>query len=373
MPRVTVRVSSPIVRSVRVQQLEGMFDVPNALESVHELELEVALDERPWQIGLIVGPSGSGKTTLARELFGAELREGYGWNEERAVVDGFAAELGIREVVGALSSVGFSSPPSWRKPFAVLSNGEKFRANLARALCDPAPLVCVDEFTSVVDRTVARIGSAAVAKAVRKQPGKHFVAVSCHDDIVEWLQPDWVLEPHAGAFTWRELRRRPPVELEIARVSPAAWRIFKAHHYLTAEMNRTATCFGVYYQGRLVAFDAWLPFVGKLKDARKARRGHRTVCLPDYQGLGIGSVLFDTIASMWAGLGYRAFSRTSHPAEVANRQKRGNWRVTRSGFSGRDGGRLDLAHDITRRGTSFEWVGPKMNALEASRLLGTTA
>ena len=84
----------------------------------------------------------------------------------------------------------------------------------------------MDEFTSVVDRTVARIGSAALARTVRGR-GLRFVAVSCHDDIIDWLQPDWVYRPalavggektDAGdAFTWRLLRRRPRIVVEVSR------------------------------------------------------------------------------------------------------------------------------------------------------------
>ena len=88
---------------------------------------------------------------------------------------------------------------------------------MARALCDPAPLVVIDEFTSVVDRTVAQIGSAAVAKAVRRTSGKQVVAVTCHYDVEEWLCPDWVVEMPNGNFARRSLRR-PPIELEVARV-----------------------------------------------------------------------------------------------------------------------------------------------------------
>lgn len=73
-------------------------------------------------------------------------------------------------------------------------------------------------------------------------------------------------------------------------------------NYLTADINPTAVCFCAFIDGIPVAFDAWLPFVGKLRWGR-ARRGHRTVCLPDYQGVGIGNALFTFCASLWKGLG----------------------------------------------------------------------
>lgn len=66
--------------------------------------------------------------------------------------------MGIKDIVGLLSSVGFSSPPSWVRPFRVLSTGEQFRVTMARTLAEMPDLAVVDEFTSVVDRTVARPG-----------------------------------------------------------------------------------------------------------------------------------------------------------------------------------------------------------------------
>jgi len=69
------------------------------------------------------------------------------------------------------------------------------RVDLARALLEK-DFVVFDEFTSVVDRQVAQTTSLAVNKAVRKM-GKKFIAVSCHYDIVDWLEPDWVFDTNS--------------------------------------------------------------------------------------------------------------------------------------------------------------------------------
>ncbi len=198
MPRVDLTLKVDVERTPRVQQLEGIFDVPEAKRLAVDFHFDAPIEEKPWKIGLIVGPSGAGKSSVARHLFKNEIVAGYDWHPRRSVVDSFG-DLPIHDVTAALSSVGFSSPPSWIKPFHVLSNGEQFRATMARAIMDPRPLVVIDEFTSVVDRTVAKIGSNAIAKAVRAREGKQFVAVTCHDDVLDWLQPDWVLEPHVGS------------------------------------------------------------------------------------------------------------------------------------------------------------------------------
>ena len=148
--------------------------------------------------------------------------------------------------------MGFSSPPSWLKPYAVLSNGEQFRCDLAWALAyahcqeltsdtfasvqssgisgSPVPplpgVIAFDEFTSVVDRNVARVGSAAIAKAMSSGLiAGRFVAVTCHYDVTEWLQPDWVIDMATGSFQRRCLRR-PPIELAIFRCRSSAWQMF---------------------------------------------------------------------------------------------------------------------------------------------------
>lgn len=211
MPRIAIVRSSPIVRSARVVQAESLFDVPPVDTSQVSWSFDVPVEERPWKVGLIVGPSGSGKSTVARHLWPDDLDAPakLAWPGDRALVDAFDERLSIRDVTSWLCAVGFSSPPSWLRPFHVLSTGEQFRATLARLLAERSHVV-VDEFTSVVDRQVAKAASVAVSKAVRGSD-RTFVAVSCHYDIVEWLEPDWICEPHASQFNWLSVdtHRRP--------------------------------------------------------------------------------------------------------------------------------------------------------------------
>ena len=127
MPRVDLTLESNVVRTGRVVQLEGMFDVPAAEKTRVEYHFDAPHDERPWNVGLIVGPSGAGKSSVARHLFGDCIVSGYDWPPNKTIVDGFG-DRPIRETTAALSSVGFSSPPNWLRPFHVLSNGEQFRA-----------------------------------------------------------------------------------------------------------------------------------------------------------------------------------------------------------------------------------------------------
>lgn len=359
MPRVDLTLETQIQRTARVVQMEGMFDVPAADKTRVEFHFDVPLESRPWNVGLVVGPSGAGKSSVARHLFGSGMVSSYEWPIDKSVVDGFGS-MPIRESTAALSSVGFSSPPSWLRPYRVLSNGEQFRATMARALVDDRPLVCVDEFTSVVDRTVAQIGSNAIAKAVRAR-GKQFVAVTCHYDVEEWLQPDWVLEPHLGRFAWRSLQRRPQLELEIVRCDHSAWRWFAPHHYLSAELSRSARCFVGLVRGEPAAFGALLHFPHpKVRDIQSLSR---LVVRPDYQGLGLGAYSFvESLAKIAKANGYRMSTHPSHPALVKTWAKSPLWQMTSAPSfgtrQGKTGTIAGLMKTATRRVAHFMWAGP---------------
>ncbi len=342
-----------IERTPRVMQLEGLFDVPPAEQMEQRWRVKCQLD-RPWNIGLIVGPSGSGKSTLARELFGSDLSASWAWDEGRALVDNFPGGMGIAEITGLLSSVGFSSPPSWLKPFQVLSNGEQFRANLARTLAEQPELAVVDEFTSVVDRTVAQVASAALAKAVRGG-GRKFIAVSCHHDIDEWLQPDWKIEMPAGALVWRSLRRRPALSLSIQRTDGGRWEEFRQHHYLNHELHKGAQCFLGTVNGRAAAFTAVLYYPNAQGGFW---REHRTVCLPDFQGVGIGNAMSELVAGMFIATGKSYRSVTSHPAMIRHRLRSMDWFCDRKpSLNNASNGQACRAAAVYRYTASFEFIG----------------
>lgn len=180
---------SDIEKTFRVAKVMADFDVSIEHSFEHFIG-EIKLPEK-WNIGVIVGASGTGKSTIAKELFSDCFIQHFEY-KAKSVIDDMPKSKSVDEIEKMFYAVGFGSVPSWLKPYNVLSNGEKMRVDLAKALLEKDK-VCFDEFTSVVDRNVAQTACIAINKTIKTQ-NKQFIAVSCHYDILEWLQPDWVFD-----------------------------------------------------------------------------------------------------------------------------------------------------------------------------------
>lgn len=205
MPHFDIVKTADIDKTYRVARIMGDYDVKTDHVNEHFTgEIKMPDD---WHIGVIFGGSGTGKSTIAKELFGDQIITGFEY-KAKSVVDDMPKECSMDEIEKMFYAVGFGSVPSWMKPYSVLSNGEKMRVDLARALLE-RDFVVFDEFTSVVDRQVAQTASLAISKAI-KRTGKRFIAVSCHSDIIEWLEPDWVFNTNemTGFFAKADILKK---------------------------------------------------------------------------------------------------------------------------------------------------------------------
>tara|TARA_R110002072_G_scaffold283225_1_gene446733 strand:+ start:217 stop:915 length:699 start_codon:yes stop_codon:yes gene_type:complete len=196
MPSFDIIKESKPKETFRVSNVLNAFDLDIKKIKEH-FKGNIDIEHKDWNIGFIVGGSGTGKSTIAKEVFGDYFAE----NEYKAeaVIDDMPKEKGVKEITKAFTSVGFASPPSWLKPYQVLSNGEKMRVDLANCILKENDIIVFDEFTSVVNREVAKTGSYAISKSVRKL-NKKFIAVGCHKDITEWLEPDWIYDTDEQRF-----------------------------------------------------------------------------------------------------------------------------------------------------------------------------
>lgn len=273
---------------------------------------------KKFGIGVIVGASGTGKSTLLKEFGTAN---NYEW-DGRAICDHFD---NANDAESKLFAVGLTSVPTWLKPYHVLSNGEKFRADLAVNLHDGA---IIDEYTSVVDRNIAKAASRSLRKYVNNSGLSNIVIATCHKDILSYIEPDWIIDTDAGAFAIkpRECLRQEPMVAQIFEVRNGIWDYFAKHHYLTDNLHKGATSFLAVVEGNPVGFVASLRMPHPT--ILNAWRETRLVILPDYQGLGIGPKLSNWLAEYYVSSGKRYFSQTSHPRLGQYREHSDRWKAT---------------------------------------------
>lgn len=197
---VEVRNKLEVEATYRVARALGLYNVPSSMAGDFSFDVEIPVDDRgnaegDWRIGAVCGPSGSGKTSIGRALDALGWLE---WGTEEwssgAILDSIAPEATFEDVTATLASVGLGTVPTWLRPYHVLSNGEKYRAELARLLAETSRTrVWMDEFTSVLDRKVATVGARAFAKAWRRGPSRQVVFLTPHTDVLAFLEPDWVV------------------------------------------------------------------------------------------------------------------------------------------------------------------------------------
>ena len=191
-----IKKTSKIINDDYTQYVYDFFDIQNNNETTIKIPLNFQdCKTFDWNIGVIYGGSGTGKTTLLKE-FGDLAIDNF--DELKPLISNFDW-LTPKEATFLLSSMGLASVPTWLRPFSLLSNGEKYRASLAYkvAKSSDSQIILIDEFTSVVDRDVAKAMSNSLQKYIRKHD-KKIILASCHFDIMDWLMPDWTYSPTKG-------------------------------------------------------------------------------------------------------------------------------------------------------------------------------
>ena len=189
-----ITLESKIENDNYTQFLYDNYDIQNRDKTVTEVPIPSkedmeAMKNDDWNILLICGKSGSGKSTILREIYGDVKPIEY--DHSKCVISQFP-RLTEEGVCDLLSSIGLASVPTWLRKPQELSNGERARLDIAKAIYDAnGGVVLLDEYTSVVNRAAAKSMSHALQRYAR-QKGLKLIIASCHFDIVEWLQPDYM-------------------------------------------------------------------------------------------------------------------------------------------------------------------------------------
>jgi GNAT superfamily N-acetyltransferase len=323
---IKVRNSCDEFNSYRSARIKSLFNCESGAN--FSLDADLPIEETDWKIGVVVGASGSGKTSIGRGVWeDVGIYNGDNdWDPGKPIIDCISPGGSFDEITGALSSVGLGSVTTWLRPYHALSNGEKFRAGLARIIAEKPDRVIIDEFTSVVDRQIAKIGAGAFSKAFKRGGGRA-ILLSCHYDILDWLEPDWVFDTHTGELARGNLWRRPTIELEILKTDGSYWRMFEPHHYLKLPRMIACKYYVGFVDGEAVCHIAVSPSleIGGM-------RACRMVVMPEWQGAGVGMKFLNDVCRLQFTDANKHYERTkavyfhtSHPALCAALRRDKRW------------------------------------------------
>ena len=322
-----INLTHTILNDKYTNYIYDSFDIQNKKESNVTINANLELLPSEWNIGVVYGGSGTGKTTILKKYFNKEINTS-SFDYNKSLISNFDW-LEPQDATFLLSAMGLSSVPTWLRPYHTLSNGEQYRANLAYVVGKASnnEIILIDEYTSVVDRDVAKAMSNALQKYIRKT-NKKIVLASCHFDIMDWLQPNWIYSPLKGRLEIAPRhRQRPEIELQIFRCRYETWKIFKNHHYLSEELNKSAKCFLILYNDKPICFMGILPMPSGT--IQNAYRVSRLVVLPDFQGLGIGMKILNIFGSMYLADNKSLYIKTSNPSLFKGMKRNTtNWKLT---------------------------------------------
>ncbi len=228
-----LRTSGPVRPSGRTAELQVRFGVPPGERSVC-IAKGTSVLLGPGRIILLTGPSGSGKSSalsaiesqLARESpavatsdKGASLNvQQTQFSDDCGLIDEIAPDCELGQAASILTACGLGEPNLWLRPYAALSEGEKFRARFAKAISHcrvhldaplggpgsavsnlgarmvnaPSLVLLCDEFCSGLHRRAAQ----AIAHNLRKLATRRglCVVLACSaGDLTEDLNPDTVV------------------------------------------------------------------------------------------------------------------------------------------------------------------------------------
>jgi len=222
------------------------FGVPHDAKRV-SLIGPARLSLGPGRLVLILGPSGSGKSTalaqIERQVAGCGSVERVRFAADAATVDLVAPWAPLADALAMMTGCGLGDARLWLRRYEELSEGEKFRARLARGVALTArshgatPLLC-DEFCVRLHRRAAR----AVCINLHKLVGRHrlcVVVANCDEDVIPALRPDVVVRLSGGGRCTIEERepRRGDAGRRRLRIEPATKRDYQAFaemHYRAA-------------------------------------------------------------------------------------------------------------------------------------------
>jgi Fe-S cluster assembly ATPase SufC len=340
-----VFLQSELSKTFYCEKAANSLDIDVQKKSIHHVKIDIDLDN-DFNVGVFLGASGGGKTTLAKQIFGNEIFD-IKLNEDLPIIDQFDQKYSYDERANMLSGIGLTSVMTWIRPIKTLSNGQKARAESAWLMSSTKDLIVIDEWSSVVDRTVAKVMSHCVQKFARKFK-KKIILLSCHNDVLDWLDPDFIVDCNKQDFIDRRLlssderRRKEQLEFTIREIDKSTWKYFSKYHYLSDKLPvGKIFIYGLFHKNDQIGFQCFANYCPhKDKSKKMIYHSNRTVIHPDYAGLGLGIKLINKTSKIIYNKGFRVFGAFSSTPVFKSMTKQKDW-VLRS-----------ISRDILDRGGS---------------------
>lgn len=187
-----------VYRSQRVVEIAEAFGIgldEKEFVVYDNLELPVAKGD----VIYITGQSGGGKSVLLRNLarqFGDMAGEKV-VNLDQIELDDSAALIDLigkdtTDALRLLNAVGITDAFVYLRKPSELSDGQRYRFRMAKAIETGATVWCADEFLAILDRTSAKIIAYSLQKVARKH-GATLIVATTHTDLLKDLGPDLVV------------------------------------------------------------------------------------------------------------------------------------------------------------------------------------
>ncbi len=236
-------------------------------------------------------------------------------------------------------------------------------------------ITVIDEWTSVVDRTVAKVMSHCISKHARKRE-RSIVLLTCHYDVLEWLDPDWIIDCNKQEFVDRRLLRRrsrtEQLQFDIRDAHRNTWRFFSRYHYLSDRLpGGHIETFGLYHRQDQIGFQCFANYVPTRDKKIEQMHMNRLVIHPDYTGLGIGILFINECSAIMTKRGYDVRARFSsvpvfkamsrHKCWLFDGEQRAHKTVVGPTITRETGFRLDVT------AYAFRFSLPVFNAMKAKQ------
>jgi len=304
----------------RVAEVAEAFGV-GVDESIEHVVLDNYEFNEEFDVCYITGASGSGKSSLLRELkqyYNVEDVD-FDMDSDSAIVDLVGDTLD--EALNLLSVVGLSEARIFVKRPRDLSDGQKYRYQLACMLYKKQNVLCIDEFTSLLDRTTAEVVAYNMQKCCRRN-GVKLIVATAHNDLEEFLNPSTVInfgndEDEVGT-KYREVDcDYNPFKkyLEISEATKDDFKKLIKYHYKNVKsVPGTKAMYKLTYKERLVGIAVY-SCASRMPSGRNAYfnkfymtakgyprmeavnkdfiLGTRFVVSPQFRGCGLGSYLVE--------------------------------------------------------------------------------